>query len=47
MKKLPTITTNSLQVYLRILWQGWHNIGQERSYFHYGPLGKYKEQMWT
>ena len=25
------------------LWQGWHNTDLGRSYFHYGPLGGYKE----
>ena len=27
------------------LWQGWHNTGQDRPYFHYGLLGSTEKQM--
>ena len=27
------------------LWQGWQNTGQDRHYFHYGPLGSTEKQM--
>ena len=26
------------------LWQGWHNTGQDRPYFHYGLLGSTEKQ---
>ena len=26
-------------LHLMKLWQGWHNTGQDRPYFHYSPLG--------
>ena len=32
-------------LHLMKLWQGWHNTGQDRSYFHYGPLGSTEKQM--
>ena len=46
-KKLTYNYKKTSQGHLKILWQGWHNTGQKRPYFHYGPLGKYSEQRWT
>ena len=31
--------------HLMKLWKGWHNTGQDRPYFHYGPLGSIEKQM--
>ena len=34
-------------LHLTKLWQGWHNIGQDRPHSHYDPLGSTEKQMRT